>query len=54
MIEVGVSIGAAVFPADGEDPDLLIRHANAAMYEAKRQSQRAGGTSALRPPALPS
>lgn len=31
-----VSIGIAVFPYDGEQPEQLINHADSAMYEAKR------------------
>jgi diguanylate cyclase (GGDEF)-like protein len=31
-----VSIGVAVFPYDGEQPEQLVNHANTAMYEAKR------------------
>ncbi len=30
------SIGLALYPDHGDDPDLLLRHADAAMYEAKR------------------
>ncbi len=32
---IGASIGIAVFPRDGEDPDLLLRHADLALYQAK-------------------
>jgi diguanylate cyclase (GGDEF)-like protein/PAS domain S-box-containing protein len=32
---LGVSIGVAIFPVDGEDEETLLRHADAAMYLAK-------------------
>jgi len=35
-ITVGASIGIALFPDHGEDDASLIRHADVAMYEAKR------------------
>lgn len=35
-VQIGSSIGIAVFPADAEDPDALIKAADAAMYRAKR------------------
>ena len=34
-LQVGTSIGIAVFPVDGMTPELLIQHADVAMYEAK-------------------
>jgi diguanylate cyclase (GGDEF)-like protein/PAS domain S-box-containing protein len=34
-IRIGTSIGVAFFPADAEDPDTLIKKADAAMYGAK-------------------
>ncbi|MES2830418.1 MAG: EAL domain-containing protein [Pseudomonadota bacterium] len=34
---VSTSIGAAVFPRDGQDVGTLMRHADLAMYEAKSQ-----------------
>lgn len=33
---IGVSIGAAVFPEHGHSPAVLLRNADAAMYQAKR------------------
>jgi diguanylate cyclase (GGDEF)-like protein len=33
---VGMSVGIALCPADGETPDVLQRHADAALYEAKQ------------------
>lgn len=35
-ISLGVSIGIAVYPDHGDDHDALIRHADVAMYDAKR------------------
>ena len=36
--EVGGSIGIALFPEHGDDQDLLMRHADVAMYVAKRSN----------------
>lgn len=41
------SIGVALYPSDGRDPDLLLRHADTAMYDAK--SRGAGLFSLYRP-----
>ncbi len=40
-LALGASIGAAAFPDDGTEPDVLLEHADHAMYAAKRQ--RKGG-----------
>ncbi|MCF7987962.1 MAG: GGDEF domain-containing protein [Methylovulum sp.] len=36
QVKVGASIGITVFPEDNEAPDTLLRHADQAMYQAKR------------------
>ncbi|MFH1043618.1 MAG: diguanylate cyclase [Pseudomonadota bacterium] len=35
-VDIGTSIGIAVYPADGRDADALIKAADAAMYSAKQ------------------
>ena len=36
LLTVSASVGVTVFPDDGVDPDLLLRHADQAMYIAKQ------------------
>ena len=38
---IGVSIGVAIFPDDGEDPSTLLKNSDIAMYQAK---ERGGNT----------
>lgn len=47
-IEVGISAGMAFYPDDGHDADSLLRHADLALYTAKRQG---GGLALLDWPA---
>lgn len=35
-VKVGASIGITLFPSDNSDPDTLLRHADQAMYQAKK------------------
>jgi diguanylate cyclase (GGDEF)-like protein/PAS domain S-box-containing protein len=39
IARVTASIGATIFPNDGDTPDLLLRHADQAMYEAKESGK---------------
>jgi len=36
---VAASVGIAIYPTDGEDPDTLLRRADIAMYAAKRSDR---------------
>jgi diguanylate cyclase (GGDEF)-like protein/PAS domain S-box-containing protein len=47
VYSIGVSIGVAVFPQHGEDPNIILRKADAAMYEAKRNRQVIAAASEL-------
>jgi diguanylate cyclase (GGDEF)-like protein len=38
-ITISVSIGISIFPADGVDANIIIKHAGAAMYKAKRDGK---------------
>lgn len=38
-IVVTASVGVAVYPSDGEDPHVLLRNADAALYRAKEQGR---------------
>jgi diguanylate cyclase len=48
-VQIGVSIGIAIYPTDGDLPDVLLRNADKAMYLAK---SRGGGDCQLYDPAL--
>ena len=39
QLRVGLSIGAAVYPADGGDASVLLRNADAALYRAKAEGR---------------
>ncbi len=38
-VSVGASIGVTLFPCDRDDPDKLLRHADQAMYQAKKSGR---------------
>ncbi len=39
QIQIGVSIGIALYPVDSQNEQELVKFADAAMYDAKRQSR---------------
>jgi len=39
LLNVGVSVGIALAPADGGDPDKLLKHADLALYRAKNEGR---------------
>lgn len=39
MLNVGVSVGVALAPADGRDADALLKHADLALYRAKAEGR---------------
>lgn len=45
-IAVSASIGVAIYPDDATDPEALLRHADTAMYAAKKLGARASASSA--------
>jgi diguanylate cyclase (GGDEF)-like protein len=51
QLRIGASIGRAVFPIDAEDPDGLLRCADAAMFVVKRstRARRSTDTHAVQP-----
>jgi EAL domain-containing protein (putative c-di-GMP-specific phosphodiesterase class I) len=38
-LHIAVSIGAAIFPSDGTDADVLLKNADLALYHAKREGR---------------
>ncbi|MFZ5862970.1 MAG: putative bifunctional diguanylate cyclase/phosphodiesterase [Nitrospirota bacterium] len=41
LLQVGASIGVSTFPADGDDPGMLLRNADTAMYRVKESGRNA-------------
>ncbi len=41
-VDIGTSIGIAVYPTDARDADALVKAADAAMYSAKQERNRVG------------
>jgi diguanylate cyclase (GGDEF)-like protein len=38
-VKVGASIGVTLYPLDSNEPDILLRHADHAMYNAKQSGR---------------
>ncbi|ABC30248.1 FOG: GGDEF domain [Hahella chejuensis KCTC 2396] len=38
-VYIGASIGVASYPQNGDDPEALLRNADAAMYQIKRKGK---------------
>ncbi|MDB5962397.1 MAG: hypothetical protein JWP59_3691 [Massilia sp.] len=41
QVRISASIGIAMFPGDGDDVDILLKHADVAMYHAKQAGRNA-------------
>ena len=41
VVNLSVSIGISIYPADGDDLDTLLKHADVAMYHAKQNGRNA-------------
>lgn len=55
QVQVGASMGIAIYPRDGNDAETLLRHADQAMYQAKQSGRNrwvfyAQGMTEQRPP----
>jgi GGDEF domain-containing protein len=38
-LTIAASVGLAVYPDDGDNPDVLLEHADQSMYAAKRRKK---------------
>ncbi|MBA2316640.1 MAG: GGDEF domain-containing protein [Euzebyales bacterium] len=53
QLAVRGSVGIALYPADGDSPEILMSQADRAMYDAKRSRSHVAVTAAVRSPGLP-
>jgi GGDEF domain-containing protein len=52
LLHVGISIGCAHHPCDGTEIADLLRHADAAMYQAKQSKSKSGYAFYSAPPSI--
>ncbi len=47
-LNLGISLGMALYPSDGTEVNQLVKHADSHMYDEKREKKKAGGDTSRR------